>query len=62
MDRVSENAKPATKSLDTMQVEADQTDPFWMLKKLHCELLDRNNEDIYGGKIQSSNLGTPRFS
>jgi hypothetical protein len=29
-----------------MEVEADQTDPFWMLKKLQCELLDTNNETI----------------
>ena len=60
MDRVSENAKPATKSLDTMQVEADQTDPFWMLKKLHRELLDKNNEDMEE-RYSHSNLGTPRF-
>lgn len=62
MDRVSENAKPATKSLDTMQVEADQTDPFWMLKKLQCELLDTNNETIREDmeeRYSHPNLGLP---
>ena len=45
-----------------MEVEADQTDPFWMLKRLQCELLDTNNETIREDmeeRYSHPNLGLP---